>query len=149
MYTSLGNTYSSSSSLGPLFAGLWAVLVFFYIFIILLAIAEVALLLSSNWCLFKKAGRKPWPAVVPILSSLMLLDLAGKPTWWIFMLFIPGANIVFEILLYIDLARAYGKSGGWAAGLLLLPYVFFPIMAFSKNITYNRPADFPPAWLEI
>ncbi|MCL2881959.1 MAG: DUF5684 domain-containing protein [Coriobacteriia bacterium] len=145
-----GDTLSAPvTSSGSLVAGLWVGLMFFYVFIIFFAIAEMALLYVSYWFLFQKAGRKPWPAVIPILNQLMLLDIAGKPWWWIFMFYIPVANIVFEIMLYIDLARAFGKSGGWAAGLLLLPYVFFPILAFSKNITYLRPVDFPQPWLEI
>jgi len=146
MYT---DTLNLPAGTGSLFAGLYIFLIFFYVAIIFFAIAEVALLFTSYWFLFKKAGRKPWPAVVPILNQLMLIDIAGKPWWWIFMFYVPVANIVFEVMLYIDLARAYGKSGGWAAGLLLLPYVFFPILAFSKNISYQRPADFPPVWLEI
>jgi hypothetical protein len=40
--------------------------------------------------------------------------------------------VVFGIVLLVALARNFGKSGGFAAGLILLPIVFFPMLAFGK-----------------
>ncbi|MCL2332782.1 MAG: DUF5684 domain-containing protein [Actinomycetia bacterium] len=135
----------SSPAFGSLLAGIYIAFLVFYLFLIVIVIAEQVLIYVSYWVMFRKAGRKSWPAVVPILNSLMLLDIAGKPWWYIF--FLPFTFL--NLLVYIDLARAFGKSVGWAFGLSLVPIVFFPILALSKDITYTRPADFPPAWLEV
>ena len=144
MSYSYGNPMSSPAA-GSLFAGIFMGIMFFYLFLIVIIIAEYVLLYISYWCMFRKAGRKSWPAVVPILNSLMLLDIAGKPWWYIFLLPFTFLNL----LVYVDLARAFGKSIGWAFGLTLLPIVFFPILGLSKDISYQRPADFPPSWLEV
>lgn len=108
----------------------------------------IVLIFASYWRLFTKAGKAGWTGIIPFLNSLQLLDIAGKPWWWIIMYCIPVVNIVFMILTYIDLVRAYGKSGGWVVGLLFLPMIFFPILAFG-SAQYHRPADWPQPWLNI
>jgi hypothetical protein len=43
------------------------------------------------------------------------------------------------IIVMVDLAKSFGKSGGFVFGLILLPYVFFPILGFGKA-EYVGPA---------
>ncbi len=120
-----------------------------YLLIFFVAIALTFFRYIYMWKLYKKVGRKPWTALVPVLSELMLVDICGKPWWWAIMMYLPGAQIVFGILMYLDLARAFNKSGAWAAGLYFLPFVFFPILAFSTDACYERPADFPEPWVDL
>ena len=140
----------ATGSISPAFVEILSLaMALLYLAIITLTLAVAALEYVSYWFIAKKAGRSGWVGIIPVLNDLMLLDLAGKPWWWVLLFFIPLVGIVLMILTYVDLARAFGKSGAWAVGLICLPYVFLPLLAFSKNIAYNRPADFPPAWLEI
>lgn len=46
-------------------------------------------------------------------------------------------SFVLSIFININLAKAFGLSGGFAVGLILLPVIFYLIMAFSSNIQYN------------
>ena len=41
---------------------------------------------------------------------------------------------VITLLLNVRIARAFGKGIGFAIGMTFIPVVFFPILAFSKNI---------------
>jgi hypothetical protein len=34
----------------------------------------------------------------------------------------------------IDIARNFGRSGWFAAGLIFLPIIFFPILAFGDSV---------------
>jgi hypothetical protein len=43
---------------------------------------------------------------------------------------IPVVNVVIAILIMIELAKVFGKDGGFTVGLILLPIVFYPILAF-------------------
>jgi len=52
---------------------------------------------------------------------------------WIFLFLIPLVNIVFAVIVYIDLAKSFGQGVGFAIGLLLLSIVFFPILAFGDS----------------
>jgi hypothetical protein len=36
------------------------------------------------------------------------------------------------ILIYNGIAKSFGKGGGFTVGLLLLPFVFFPILGFGS-----------------
>lgn len=47
--------------------------------------------------------------------------------------------LVIEILTYVKLAKAFRKGGGFACGLLFLPIIFWPILAFgSSRYRYRR-----------
>jgi hypothetical protein len=61
---------------------------------------------------------------------IVLLDIAGKPAWWIVLYLIPLVNFVMIILTYIALAEKFGKGGGFAMGLVFLGVIFFPILGF-------------------
>ena len=112
---------------------------FIAIFIYLLYIAIAVFIIASVWTVYKKAGKPGWACLVPIYSELVLLEIVGKPWWWLLMFFIPGVNLVFAIWAYNMLSKSFGKSESFTVGLILLPIVFFPILAFSKDIKYQGP----------
>ena len=57
--------------------------------------------------------------------------IAKKPAWWLaLILLVPIANIVFLIMLYNGISKAFGKDSGFTAGLVLLGFVFWPILGF-------------------
>jgi Family of unknown function (DUF5684) len=41
-------------------------------------------------------------------------------------------NLIIWIILCIDIAKAFGKGAGFGIGLLLLPFIFFPILGFAS-----------------
>jgi hypothetical protein len=96
---------------------------------ILMALPPIA----GLYGIFTKAGKPGWAAIVPVYNAIVLAEVVGKPIWWALLLFCPCVNIVFSILLNLELAKCFGKSGGFAAGLILVPYVFLPILGFNKD----------------
>ena len=46
------------------------------------------------------------------------------------MFFIPIVSIVFAIMAMVALAANFGKGGGFAVGMILLPFIFMPILSF-------------------
>ena len=78
----------------------------------------------------KKAGKPGWAAIIPIYNAIVLLEIANKPIWWILLFLIPCVGIVFYVLTLIDLSKFFGQSPAFSIGLLLLPFVFFPILGF-------------------
>jgi hypothetical protein len=117
----------NDDAMAGLFGGL-AVLFSGVFLIIMLAFA--ALMIASLWKVFSKAGRPGWAAIIPVYNAIVLLEIAGKPIWWIILLMIPLVNIIIAIVVYIDLAKSFGKSAGFAFGLLFLSFIFFPILGF-------------------
>ena len=108
--------------------GLGVGLVIYLVFMV----AMMVLMIASMWKVYAKAGQPGWAALVPIYNIVVLLQIVRKPMWWIAMFFIPFANFIFLILLYLELAKAFGKSGGFAAGLIFLGFIFFPILGFGS-----------------
>ena len=61
----------------------------------------------------------------------MLLQVAGKPLWWIVLFIIPFVNFVAAILVSLDVAKNFGKGAGFGIGLGFLPFIFYPLLGFS------------------
>ncbi len=84
----------------------------------------------AQWKVFEKAGQPGWACLVPIYNIIILLRVTRQPEWWIILFFVPVANFVIAIRISIELARVFGQSGGFGAGLILLPVIFYPILGF-------------------
>jgi uncharacterized protein DUF5684 len=92
----------------------------------------VVIVIAAMWKVFIKAGRPGWAAIVPIYNLIVLLQVAGKPGWWILLLLIPLVNIIVFILMYAGVARNFGKGVGFTLGLIFLGFIFFPILAWGS-----------------
>ena len=102
--------------------------------------------------IFKKASLPGWMGFVPYLSTVKLFDISWEAKRGLIFLGIvtfssffaavffgiPTAIMnVYSVVLYINmclrLAKAFGKSGKFAVGLILLPFVFLMILGFDKS----------------
>ena len=98
----------------------------------LVYLAVIVLMIAGMWMVFSKAGKPGWAAIVPIYNIIVLLEIVGKPIWWILLCLIPFVNIVIFILIAIDLAKVFGKGVGFALGLVFLPFIFYPVLGFGS-----------------
>jgi hypothetical protein len=101
--------------------------------------AVIMLLIASQWGIYSKAGKPGWACLIPIYNFIVLLEIVGKPWWWLFLMMIPFLNFIFLIWVYNLLAKSFGKSEGFTAGLIFLSLIFFPILAFG-DAEYQGPA---------
>ena len=108
----------------------------------IVALTIVVIQIGAFWRVFTKAGEPGWACLVPIYNVLVLLRIIGKPAWWIILMIVPVANLVIGIIECIELAKAFGKGGGFAAGLILLPFIFVPMLAWG-DAEYQRGAPTP------
>ncbi|MDX2226002.1 MAG: DUF5684 domain-containing protein [Verrucomicrobiae bacterium] len=95
------------------------------------ALIIVLLMIISLWKVFAKAGKPGWAAIIPIYNIIVLCQVAGKPAWWVILFLIPVVSLVISILVSLGIAQSFGKSSLFGIGLWLLPFIFFPILAFS------------------
>ncbi len=120
-YTS--SDYSSGGS--GILAGIGATFFIIYLAIIIVAIAGM-------WKTFEKAGKPGWAAIIPIYNIYIMIEIVGKPTIWLLWLLIPCVNIVFMVWLYNLISKSYGKEEGFTVGLILLGFIFWPILGFGS-----------------
>lgn len=118
------------------------------------------LMIIATWKILKKSGNKGWKALIPVYSDYMLIKISWKKKyfWWMLALaFLSGAVggaapyfadcamllFIVELALFVPvmvigikaevkLAKAFGKGGGFAVGMILLPWLFYPILGFGK-----------------
>jgi hypothetical protein len=111
----------------------------------ILYLAVVLIMVISSWKVFSKAGKPGIASIIPIWNIVVMVEMAGKPTSWVLLiLLVPCANIYFLIMLFVELAKRFGKSSGFAAGLILLPFIFWPMLAFG-SAQYQPPAPNEPS----
>jgi chromate transport protein ChrA len=101
------------------------------------------IVIASIWKVFTKAGQPGWAAIVPIYNVVVLLRIAGKPVWWLILLLVPFVNFVILIIVNISLAKNFGKGAGFAIGLVLLGFIFFPILGFGDARYLGSPSGAP------
>ena len=118
---------------GGLIAGLFGVILF------LIYVAVIVAIIAGMWKMFVKAGKPGWACIVPIYNMIVLLEIVGRPIWWVLLMFIPCVGLVIYIIVLIDLAKSFGQSAAYAVGLPLLGFIFYPMLGFG-SARYQGPA---------
>ena|ERR1700743_1064826 len=113
---------SSYSSTGG-FGGLGA------IFVIPILVVAV-LMIAGMWKIFTKAGKPGWAAIIPIYNYIVMCEIVGKPVWWFLLMICPCINFIFVIWVVNLLCKSFGKSEGFTVGVILLPFIFIPVLGF-------------------
>lgn len=129
-----------------LFAGLCGGIGFF------IWLAIIVVVFVGFWKVFEKAGKPGWAGIIPIYNIVVLLEIVGRPIWWIVLFLIPCVSIVMWFIVAIDLAKSFGKDAAYGIGIALLGVVFVPMLGFG-DARYVGPAaagsgppGFPPTY---
>ena len=130
------------------FEGLEAVILGVLGFLIFIALIVTAITIIGMWKTLEKGNKPGWGSLIPFYNIYLVCEMVGVNPWWILIVALsPILNIVpligtlaqfavvvyFTILLNVSLARAFKKEDGFAAGLILLPPVFYLILGFGKD----------------
>jgi len=107
-----------------------------YMFVML---AIVVVTMVIQWKVYVKAGQPGWAAIIPIYNIYVLLQIIGRPTWWLLLLFVPFVNLIALVIIQIDVAKSFGKDVLFGIGLLVLQPIFYGILAFG-DAQYQGPA---------
>lgn len=124
-------------------------LIFGLFFLIILAFSIIGII--GQWKAFKKAGKGGWEAIIPIYNTIVMCQISGVSSWWVLIYFLGSivlnvipvigsiasmaVSIYFLVLLNVSIARSYGKSDGYAAGLVFLAPIFWLLIG-GKNTQY-------------
>lgn len=107
--------------------------------IVFILLFLLAYYIYMSFCVYRIAKKTntpdAWLAWIPILDIFLSLQLARKPAWWIVWFFIPVANIVAYILVWMGISKHLGKQE-WLGILMIISPLNFIIpgyLAFSKT----------------
>lgn len=84
----------------------------------------------SWYRIYVKVGEAGWKALVPLFSIIVFTKIAGKPIWWfIIYLIFPLGHILYSL----QIGKMFGKNLIFSIGLIVLPLIFYPLLAFGKS----------------
>lgn len=126
-------------------AGAAVGIIFASCFVIVYLVVIVAFI-AGQWKAFAKAGKPGWAALVPVYNLIVITEIAGKPTWWVILYFVPFANLVVAILTSLAVAKSYGRSEGFGLGLAFLGPIFWPILGFGDSTYIGPMGGEPGGW---
>ncbi len=122
--------------------------------ILIVGLVVYILQVVGMWKVFKKSGEEGWKAIIPIYNTYTMCKITGVNPWWVLIVVIASGltgavgesdiaaiisllssiiSIYFSVLLYVSLARAFGKSDGFAVGLILLNPIFLLILGCGSS----------------
>ena len=119
----------------------------------LLMLAFYVLVVIGLWKTFVKAGHPGWAAIIPFYNIYILVKIAGRPTWW-FWVILAGSLLgwipivgwilliaiwVMWLLLSLDVAKNFGQGTGFGILLWLFSGILFLVLGFG-NYQYRQVA---------
>lgn len=93
--------------------------------------------------IFKRAGLTSWHGYVPVLQWITWLKMIKRPWYWVFVMFVPGVNLLMLAIMNVELGIVFNKRSTkeqWYFGAL--PWIAIPDFAFrGKDAKYVGPRD--------
>lgn len=105
----------------------------------------IVIVIVAYWKIYEKAGQAGWAAIIPFYNLYVLLKIVGKPGWWLLLFLIPFVNIIIAIWITNLLSKSFGKDEGFTIGLLLLGFIFYPLLGYG-DAKYLGPVGDPVAF---
>lgn len=93
----------------------------------------------GTWRLYKKAGRKPWEAAIPVYNAVILMKIIKRPWWWVILLFIPVVNLIMFPVVWVETIRSFGRTSTWETIL-----VIFTLGLYIFYVNYATDAEYHP-----
>lgn len=114
----------------------------------IITLAVAILMIIANIFLFRKMGLPGWYAIIPFWNTYNQVSKTWlvTPWFWVYLglfvapWFLEGFLLsVVSILAFalgvamnLKLAAAFGKGVGYCLGLIFLPVIFLPVLAFGQ-----------------
>ena len=120
----------------------------------LLMLAFYVLIVIGLWKTFVKAGHPGWAAIIPFYNIYIWVQIAGRPTWW-FWVILAGALLgwipiigwiliiaiwVMSLFLALDVAKNFGQGTGFGILLWLFSGIMYLVLGFG-NYQYKQVAN--------
>jgi signal peptidase I len=102
--------------------------------LILILVVQVIHFLGT-WKLYKRAGRAPWQAAIPVYNAFVLLNIIKRPWWWIILMFIPIVQLLIFPVVWVETAKSFGHddSRDVFLSVVTLGFYLYFINYFSKK----------------
>lgn len=135
----------------------------FFVIVGIIAAAVYALFVAAEWRILTKAGEKGWKSLIPVYGIFVSHHIVGMShiwfileilTWIIELAFelikfpepvvlwfgiaVGLFTVISELVHIIKMCNCFGKGVIFKIGMVLLPSLFFLILAYGKA-EYKKP----------
>lgn len=135
------------------YGSLLGVIMSFGLVLLLLLLAAIVLTVVGKWKVLSKLGKRPWAALIPFFSDYEMCVGVGTPQWLTIACPVVGvvggvlsfvtdggtlaslcnvASFVLGCMLCHYTSKRFNKGLGWTVGLVLLGFVFWPILGLGS-----------------
>src|ERR1700741_5079402 len=92
--------------------------------------------------IFEKNNKPGWKGLVPFYNYYEWLKMMDKPWWWVFLMIVPGVNIIMYGVLGSHTALHFGKRKTTdLIAAALMPYLYIVYLGFAKDEKWVGVAD--------
>jgi len=98
---------------------------------------SLAVYLFYSYCLkriVEKCGEQPGGIIwIPILQMIPLFRIAKMNPWLILLLFVPLANLVVVIMVWVNVLKVLGREPVMVLVMIFFGFIYMPVLAFSAD----------------
>lgn len=120
----------------------------------LVSIAVYVVVVIALWKIFSKAGKPGWAALIPFYNIYVLLEVIGRPAWWLaifvaaFLIswvpivgFVVGiATLILYVIMMLDLGKSFNKSTTFSVVALIFFHLIGLLILGFGDAKYVGPA---------
>ncbi len=106
---------------------------FFILISVVFLLLSTIIICFSYSKIFKKADKSSWKGLIPIYNLIPLLEVVHLPLYYFFLLLIPVVQLFPMVRIAQNMAQSFKKDHKFAMGLLFLPFIFYPLLAFTED----------------
>ncbi|MEP6995311.1 MAG: DUF5684 domain-containing protein [Acidobacteriota bacterium] len=114
------------------------------VFFLFFMVFGLAIYLFYSYCLkriVEKCGEQPGLIIwIPILQMLPLFRIAKMNPWLILLMFIPLANLIVAVMVWLGVLKVLGRDPLMVVVALVFGFIYIPYLAFSSDRTPARAA---------
>jgi hypothetical protein len=93
----------------------------------------IVFFVATFWRIFAKANQPGWATLIPVYNLIVFMRIIKRPAVMLLLLFIPFVNIYIAISFIHTLSKSFGNDAMFTIGLIFLPFIFYPILAFGNH----------------
>ncbi|WP_375239884.1 signal peptidase I [Aurantibacter sp.] len=99
----------------------------------------------ATFKLYVKAGRKAWEAFVPVYNAVILMKIINRPWYWTILLFLPIVNLILFPVIWVEIARSFGKNSRLDTLLAIITLGFYSFyLSYSLDLDYINDRSLKP-----
>ncbi|BBE31842.1 hypothetical protein OSSY52_19830 [Tepiditoga spiralis] len=103
-----------------------------WVFMVTIFVIVFITYVISLWKIFSDNNIQGWKALIPIYNIYVLLKMLDMSGWWL-ILYLIDFGYITSVLINYKLVKKYEKILPFIVGLEILPFIFYPILAFSNK----------------